>query len=280
MTQAGKFEKYRRLQELLRRHKRILVALSGGLDSSFLLYAASEALGFDKCYAAVGISPSLAESEHHAAQEFCSTIGLPSDHLIAIETGELGNPDYRRNLADRCYHCKQELFDKLKQVAAGLGNATILDGATASDIGDHRPGMSAAREAGVESPLLEAGLGKPEIRELAREFGLVIWDKPQSACLASRIPYESEVTAEKLRQIEQAESYLKSLGFTQLRVRHHDKLARIELPPADMARLIENGLRDKIVERFRALGFWFTALDIGGFRSGSMNVMLKGEDND
>ena len=152
--------------------------------------------------------------------------------------------------------------------------------ANASDIGDHRPGMTAAKEKKVKSPLLEAGLTKEEIRQLAKSFGLAVWDKPQSACLASRIPYGSQVTADKLKQIEQAEEFLRSLGFRQLQVRHHDTVARIELPREDMQKVLSNGTGDRIIERFREIGFFFTTIDLGGFKSGSMNVMLKGENHD
>ncbi|MFH2054954.1 MAG: ATP-dependent sacrificial sulfur transferase LarE [bacterium] len=272
--------KYEALQQSLRECRKVLVALSGGLDSSFLLYAALDTLGPENTYAAIGDSASLARAELDAAKNFCTTVGLPEQHLILATTAELDNPAYRRNAGDRCFFCKQELYGKLRQIAAELGEVVICDGANASDVGDHRPGMRAAREAEVRSPLLEAELDKDQIRELAKDRNLKVWDKPQSACLASRIPYNSEVTSEKLSQVERAEAYLRTLGFTQLRVRHHDKLARIELPAADLSRLVANGLREQVAARFRELGFLFTTLDLAGFRSGSMNVMLKGEQDE
>lgn len=272
--------KYDALQNSLRDCRRVLVALSGGLDSSFLLFAALDTLGAKDSFAAIGDSASLARAELAAAKEFCASVGLAEDHLMLATTAELDNPDYRRNAGDRCFFCKQELYDKLNEIASELGEVVICDGANASDIGDHRPGMQAARKAQVRSPLLEAELNKDEIRELAKERNLKIWDKPQSACLASRIPYNSEVTAAKLSQVEQAEAYLRQLGFRQLRVRHHDKLARIELPAADLRRLVENGLREQVAARFKEIGFLFTTLDLAGFQSGSMNVMLKGDSDE
>lgn len=272
--------KYARLQECLRDCGRVLVALSGGLDSSFLLYAAVDTLGADNCYAAIGDSASLAREELQEAKDFCTRVGLAGDHLLLVETEELNDENYRRNAGDRCFFCKQELYGKLQELAAQLGDVVICDGANASDIGDHRPGMRAAHEAKVRSPLLEAELTKDEIRDLAHDRNLEIWDKPQSACLASRIPYNSEVTLEKLRQVEAAERYLHSLGFRQLRVRHHGTLARIELPVDDLSRLVENGLREQISAHFREIGFLFTTLDLAGFRSGSMNVMLKDKNDE
>lgn len=277
MTTA--LQKYAQLGELLASYGNVVVALSGGLDSSFLLHAAIGALGKDNVYVAIGVSPSLAKTEYLQATEFCRKLGLPERNVKSIETQELENPEYRANEGNRCFFCKQELYSHLEKLASSLDVKVICDGANASDVGDHRPGMKAAQQAGVRSPLLEAGLTKEEIRELAKEFELEVWDKPQSACLASRIPYMSEVTEEKLHQIEQAEDFLKSLGFRQLRVRHHGNLARIELPVEEQRRLFENGLREQVVKRFRAIGFLFTTIDVAGFESGSMNKMLKeGED--
>lgn len=273
-------EKYQHLLALLRDCRRVIVALSGGLDSSFLLYAAVQANGAAATLAAIGVSDSLAESERAFAADFARSLGLSAANIITIATREIEDDNYAANPPNRCYFCKSELYTRLNDLAAQREHEVVCDGANASDLGDHRPGMIAARERRVRSPLLEAGLTKDEIRALAREFGLSVWDKPQSACLASRIPYGSAVTPEKLRQIDHAESFLRSLGFTQLRVRHHDQIARIELPVADMSRVINNGIREQINRRFREIGFLFVTLDVAGFQSGSMNAMLKGRSDE
>lgn len=280
MVTAITQEKYRRLQTILTGYGRIIVALSGGLDSSFLLYAAVTSVGAENSLAAIGVSPSLARAELECARAFARDRGLPDSQILLINTEEIADPNYASNPANRCYFCKSELFHKLNELAVQRSHEIICDGANASDIGDHRPGMKAAAENKVRSPLLEAGLDKEEIRALAKDFGLAVWDKPQSACLSSRIPYGSPVTVEKLQQIEAAEAYLKSLGFRQLRVRHHDQLARIELPVDEMIRIISNGIRDQIAVKFRDLGFLFTTIDLTGFKSGSMNIMLKGDTNE
>ncbi|TFH64221.1 MAG: ATP-dependent sacrificial sulfur transferase LarE, partial [Candidatus Zixiibacteriota bacterium] len=217
--------------------------------------------------------------EYELACKFAGGLGLPENRIIRIETKELEDPAYVQNSPDRCFYCKTELFQKLAELALRSRQEVVCDGANASDIGDHRPGMTAAKEKQGKSPLLEAGLTKDEISQLAKNFRLVVWDKPQSACLASRIPYGSQVTRDKLKQIEEAEEFLRSLGFRQLRVRHHDTVARIELPLEDMQKVLSNGTGDRIVERFREIGFFFTTIDLGGFKSGSMNVMLKGENH-
>ncbi|MGB5138365.1 MAG: ATP-dependent sacrificial sulfur transferase LarE, partial [Candidatus Zixiibacteriota bacterium] len=233
-------QKYIELKTLLASYRRVIVALSGGLDSSFVLYAAVDSIGIENTVAAIGISASLAESEQQFAEDFARKLGLPDSQILRIQTMEIEDDNYASNPPNRCFFCKSELYQKLNQLADQRAHEIICDGANASDIGDHRPGMIAARENKVRSPLLEAGLNKDEIRELARSFDLEVWDKPQSACLASRIPYGSHVTVEKLRQIEEAEKYLRSLGFRQLRVRHHDQLARIELPVEEMICIINN----------------------------------------
>lgn len=273
-------EKFQRLQNILTSYRRVIVALSGGLDSSFLLYAAVESVGVENTLTAIGVSPSLAQSELDFARAFARDLGLPDTQILLINTEEIADPDYASNPPNRCYFCKSELFHRLNVLAGQRNHEVICDGANASDVGDHRPGTKAAAENMVHSPLLEAGLNKDEIRALAKEFGLSVWDKPQSACLSSRIPYGSPVTIEKLQQIEAAEAYLKSLGFRQLRVRHHDQLARIELPVDEMIRIINNGIRDQIAVKFRDLGFLFTTIDLAGFKSGSMNIMLKGDTNE
>lgn len=272
--------KFEQLKAILSSYQRVIVAFSGGLDSSFLLFAAVETLGKENTVAAIGVSESLAHSEYERACKFAGDLGLPENRIIRIATKELEDPAYVQNSPDRCFFCKSELFQRLNELAERSLHEVVCDGANASDIGDHRPGMTAAIEKKVKSPLLEAGLTKDEIRQLAKSLGLAIWDKPQSACLASRIPYGSQVTKDKLKQIEEAEEFLRSLGFRQLRVRHHDTVARIELPREDMQRVLSNGTGDRIVERFREIGFFFTTIDLGGFKSGSMNVMLKGENHE
>ncbi len=268
--------KYRQLLELIRSYRRVIVALSGGLDSSFLLYACVQALGTGSTSAAIGVSDALPAVERDSARNFAFALGLPESSVILIQTREIDDPNYASNPANRCFYCKSELYDRLSELAARRHQEVICDGANASDIGDHRPGMVAARERSVRSPLLAVGLTKDEIRALSQAAGLSIWDKPQSACLASRIPYGSPVTPEKLKQIEAAEDYLKSLGFRQLRVRHHGQVARIELAVEDMMRLIVDGRREEVTRKFREIGFLFTTLDLTGFSSGSMNLMLKG----
>jgi uncharacterized protein len=276
MMAGAQQQKYDRLKQILADCGKVMVALSGGLDSSFLLFAAADSLGVENVFAAIGISPSLADADYKFAEQFCTRLGLPSANILPVRTEEIDDPNYRKNDFNRCFFCKRELFGKLRPLAQSVNVEIICDGTNASDTGDFRPGSDAAKKADVRSPLLEAGLTKNEIRALARSFDLEIWDKPQSACLASRIPYNSEVTIEKLRQIEQAELFLKSLGFRELRVRHHGDLARIELPPDDMRKVIENGLGKQIIDRFREIGFLFTTIDIAGLKSGSMNIMLKG----
>lgn len=280
MSNAPTLDKYHQLLALVADFKRVIVALSGGLDSSFLLYAAVKSIGAENTLAAIGVSPSLAGVELESAKSTALDLGLRGDQIILISTEEIADTNYNSNPPNRCYFCKSELYQKLSVLATERSHEIVCDGANASDIGDHRPGMKAAAERRVRSPLLEVGLTKDEIRELARGFGLSFWDKPQSACLSSRIPYGSPVTVEKLHQIEEAEAYLRSLGFRQLRVRHHDRLARIELPVEEMIRIIGNGTRDKIAAKFRDLGFLFTTIDLGGFKSGSMNILLKGDTNE
>ena len=271
--------KYSKLREIIAGMKTVIVAYSGGLDSAFLLYAASDTLGAENVTAITADSASIPRSELEAAKDFASSLGLGDRHKI-IETTELDDPAYQANPTDRCFFCKQELFTRINDIARLADCETVLDGYNADDVGDFRPGRKAAEENSVRSPLFEAGLRKSEIRELAKHFDLSIWDKPQMACLASRIPYGSPVTKEKLLQIEHAETYLRELGFTQLRVRHHDKLARIELTHDDLEKVMTNNIREKIMDRFRRLGFVWITVDLAGFRSGSMNEALDGSEKD
>ena len=260
--------KHQALQALIAGMGRVIVAFSGGVDSTLVLKVAYDALGHD-ALGVTAISPSLAAAEREEAASLARLIGVP--HLF-IETHELDNPHYAANPSNRCYFCKGELYGVLAPMAAARGYRFILDGMNADDVGDFRPGQRAAREHGVRSPLQEVGLTKAEVRALARRLGLPNWDKPAMACLASRIPYGRPVTIQALRQIEEAEAFLRSLGFRQLRVRHHDNLARIEVEPAMLPAVLAR--REEIVKGLRAVGYVFVTLDLAGFRSGSMNEAL------
>jgi len=253
---------------ILRDLGRVVLAFSAGADSSFLLALAAETLGRVNVVAAVGVSASLARREREAAARIARSQDV---ELVEIYTCELDDPDYAANAADRCYHCKQELFTQLKVLADERGFAAVVAGANADDAGDFRPGLAAGRELGVRNPLLEAGLTKQEIRTASQRMGLETWDKPAMACLASRIPYGSPITADRLERIEQAEYVLKDLGFAQCRVRDHDTLARIEVPAEKLPDALR--LRETITTALKAVGYVFVALDLQGFRSGSMNEM-------
>jgi uncharacterized protein len=248
----------------------VLVAYSGGVDSAFLAVTAARVLG----PAAVCItadSPSYPDRHREMAMDTARAFGLR--HEI-IQTSEIERPEYRANPANRCYYCKHELYTRLTGIAASRGIAAVVDGSNADDRGDYRPGRQAAREFGVLSPLDDSGLTKPEIRELARRAGLATWDEPASACLSSRIPYHSEVTPEKLRQIEAAERVLRRLGFRVFRVRHHDTIARLELGRDEIARALEPSVADTLDRELRRLGYAHVTVDLRGYRLGSLNEAL------
>ncbi|MGH2725560.1 MAG: ATP-dependent sacrificial sulfur transferase LarE [Actinomycetota bacterium] len=265
MTATAKLE---RLKGLIGSLDDAVVAYSGGADSAFLADVAHEMLGA-RAEAVTAVSPSLAPDERSAARSLALERGWRHREIV---TNEIERDGYVRNEADRCYHCKSELFDVL---AALFPGRQVLVGTNLDDTGDHRPGQAAARERDVRAPLLEAGLTKEEIRALSRARGLSSWDKPASACLASRIAYGVEVTAERLDRVARAESFLRSLGLRQLRVRDHGELARIEVPADEVALIASDPVRDEVASFMRGLGFAYVTLDLEGFRSGSMNALLQ-----
>jgi len=249
----------------------LIVAYSGGVDSAFLAWAATRALGH-RALSVTAESASYPERHRDMALAIARDFGL--SHEI-IRTSELERPEYRANQPDRCYYCKNELYTRLSELASARGFAAVADGSNADDRGDYRPGRRAAREFGVISPLDEAGLSKEDVRALSREAGLPTWDEPASACLSSRIPYFSEVTEDKLHAIERAEAAVRALGFRVLRVRHHGEVARLEVAREEMARLLDPEIARAIDTELRAIGFRYITVDLRGYRLGSLNEGLQ-----
>jgi uncharacterized protein len=258
------------LEERLRRAGRVVVALSGGVDSSYLAWAARRALGPD-ALAVTALSPSYPAAHRAVAEQLVAAFDIP--HRF-VETREMESADYRANRPDRCYHCKSELFRVLGALRDREGFDAVAYGVNTDDTGDFRPGHRAAAESGVLSPFLDAQLSKPEIRALSRSAGLPTAELPASACLSSRLPYGTEVTPERLRQVEEGEERLRALGFRQVRLRHHGPLARVEVDPAELARALDPGMTRRIVAAIKPLGFRWVSLDLEGYRTGSLNEVL------
>ena len=265
----GAARNLRRLEAIVGRHQSALVAFSGGVDSSLALAVAARALPAERVLAVTSNNETYLPSELEGAARFVRSLGV--EHLV-VNTRELDDPNYASNPTNRCYFCKNTLYSDLARLAEERGYDCVIDGANKDDEGDHRPGRRAAAEQGVISPLVEAGMTKAEVRELARELGLPVWDKPALACLSSRFPYGQEITAEKLAQVAHAEEFLRSRGFRQVRVRHHGDVARLEVGPDEMERAFAE--REDLVAELKAAGFLHVALDLAGYKSGSLNAAL------
>jgi len=263
-------QKLARLKEVIRGHGSLLVAFSGGCDSTFLLKVAHDVLA-DRAMAVTARSETYPSTEYQEAARFAQDIGV---RHLTIDTSELSVEGFSSNPPDRCYFCKGELFEKLLEIAREHGIQYVADGSSLDDASDHRPGMRAAAELGVVSPLKKAGLTKDDIRELSKMLGLPTWDKPSFACLASRFPYGEEITAEKLNMVEAAEDFIRNLGFRQVRVRHHGTIARIEVPEEDMGRFLDCSVRQSVFSRLKEIGYVYVSLDLKGYRSGSLNEVL------
>ena len=272
---AGSLAKERLLRELFRAAGSVLVAYSGGVDSSYVALVAAEELG-ERALCVTGESPSLAAHQREQAAEIARRFNFR--HEI-VRTEEVDDPRYSANPSNRCYFCKTELYSKLVPLALGRGIEFVADGSTTDDLGDYRPGRAAAREHGVRSPLVEVGMSKEEVRALSRRAGLPTWDAPASPCLSSRIAYGTTVTISRLREVETGEEIMRRMGFREFRVRHHDELVRIEVAPAELGRALRREVADELARAFRALGFRYVTLDLHGYRTGAMNEVLKNRES-
>ena len=265
--------KLAKLQAAVRARPRAVVAFSGGVDSTLLLRVCRDALGPRNVVAATGVSPTYTDEELRTARRAARGLGV--EHVL-VETGELARPEFAANPPDRCYHCKRELFSKIAALARARGIDAVYDATNTDDLADYRPGLRAVRELGVSSPLVLAGLAKRDVRALSRRLGLEAWDKPANPCLATRVPYGTPVTRATIDRIRVGEKYVRGLGFPVVRLRHHGDLARLEVPAADAARLLEPATARKVASRLRSLGYLWTAVDVEGYRTGSLDRALGG----